>query len=208
MNAKSTQTITLALTGGSGMPYAFRLLECLLQANHCIYLTISQAAQLVIALETDMQLPNQPAAVKEFLLSRYNASPDKLHVFGAQQWMAPIASGSAHVDAMVVAPASSGVVAAIANGNSDNLIERAADVMLKEHRKLIILHREMPLSEIHLKNLLTLARAGAIIMPANPGFYHNPKSIDDLVDFVVARVLDHLGVEHSLIQPWGEASTL
>jgi 4-hydroxy-3-polyprenylbenzoate decarboxylase len=126
-----------------------------------------------------------------------------LTVFSAHEWTAPIASGSAFVDAMVVCPCSSGTLAAIAQGLSNNLIERAADVMIKEQRKLILVPREMPLSAIHLENMLKLARLNTVIMPAAPGFYHHPKTMDDLVDFVVARILNTLGINQELVLPWG-----
>jgi len=128
-----------------------------------------------------------------------------LTVFGREDWTAPIASGSHRAQHMVVCPCTTGSLAAIANGNSDNLMERAADVMLKEQRKLIMVVRETPLSIIHLDNMLKLAKAGATIMPANPGFYYQPESLQELVDFVVARILDHLSIEHELLPRWGEA---
>ena len=126
-----------------------------------------------------------------------------LTVYGREEWFAPIASGSSVADAMVVCPCTMGTLAAIATGMSDNLIERAADVTLKEQRKLILVPRETPFSALHLENMLKLARLGALILPANPGFYHHPASVQDLVDFVVARILDHLGISHQLMQPWG-----
>jgi 4-hydroxy-3-polyprenylbenzoate decarboxylase len=126
-----------------------------------------------------------------------------LQVFGREQWMAPVASGSHAARAMVICPCSSATLSAVAHGASRDLIERAADVMIKEQRQLILLHREMPVSAIHLENMLTLARLGVTLMPASPGFYHRPDSIDGLIDFVVARILDHLRVEHSLVPRWG-----
>jgi 4-hydroxy-3-polyprenylbenzoate decarboxylase len=127
-----------------------------------------------------------------------------LRVFGREDWFAPVASGSNPPDAMVICPCTVGTLAAVAAGLSDNLIERAADVTLKEGRKLILVPRETPFSALHLENMLRLSRAGAVILPANPGFYHKPKRVEDLVDFVVARILDHLGVKHDLMARWGE----
>ena len=139
------------------------------------------------------------------LCERYSASPEQLKVFGRDEWFAPVASGTNPADAMVVCPCTMGTLGSIAAGLSDNLIERAADVMLKENRKLIIVPREAPFSVIHLENMLKLARAGVVILPANPGFYHHPQSVDDVVDFIVARILDHLGIEHQLMARWGES---
>jgi len=133
---------------------------------------------------------------------------DRLRVFGREDWFAPVASGSNPADAMVICPCTMGSLAAIACGLADNLIERAADVMLKERRPLILVPRETPLSVIHLENMLRLARAGAVILPANPGFYHQPSTIEGLVDFVVGRVLDQLRIAHRLLPRWGEAATL
>jgi 4-hydroxy-3-polyprenylbenzoate decarboxylase len=129
--------------------------------------------------------------------------PEKLAVFGREEWFAPVASGSNPPDAMVVCPCSMGTLAAIAQGLAENLIERAADVVLKEGRKLVLVPRETPFSAIHLENMLRLARAGAVILPPSPGFYHHPQTVADLVDFVVARVLDQLAVPHTLMQRWG-----
>jgi 4-hydroxy-3-polyprenylbenzoate decarboxylase len=141
----------------------------------------------------------------QFLSEYFQTDTSLLTVFSREDWTAPIASGSHRAQHMVVCPCTTGTLAAIANGNSDNLMERAADVMLKEQRKLILVVRETPFSIIHLENMLKLARAGATILPANPGFYHNPKTMDDLVDFVVARILDHIHIEHSLLPRWGES---
>lgn len=196
-------TVTLALTGASGAPYGLRLLECLVKANYHVYLLISPAAQMVLATESDVKISSRPTEVQQFFTSLYNAAPNQIKSFGKDQWMAPIASGSNTASAMVVCPCSAGTLSAIACGNSDNLIERAADVMIKEQRKLILVPREMPLSVIHLENMLKLARIGVTIMPANPGFYHSPKNISDLVDFVVARILDQLHIPHTLIPRWG-----
>ncbi len=199
-------TIILAFTGASGAVYGLRLLECLLRAERRVYLVFSKAAHMVFATETKIDLPARPADIHAFFTERYEARPDQVVVYGRDDWMAPIASGSHTARAMVVCPCTSGTLAAIANGLSDNLIERAADVMLKEHRQLLLVPREMPFSAILLENMLKLARLGVTIMPPNPGFYQQPKSIDDLVDFVVARILDHLHIPQQLLPRWGEES--
>ncbi len=202
------KTICLALTGASGMPYGLRLLECLLAAGCNVQLLYSQAAQVVARQELGLELPSRPAEARAALLARIDAvnpeiNPEKLLVFGREEWFAPVASGSNPPDAMVVCPCSMGTLAAIAQGLADKLIERAADVVLKEGRKLILVPRETPLSAIHLENMLRLARAGAVVLPPNPGFYHHPESVADIVDFVVARILDQLAVPHALMQRWG-----
>ena len=199
------KTICLALTGASGMPYGLRLLECLLAAGCNVQLLYSQAAQVVARQEMGVELPSRPAEAKATLLTRLPATvdPEKLAVFGREEWFAPVASGSNPPDSMVVCPCSMGTLAAIAQGLADNLIERAADVVLKEGRKLVLVPRETPFSAIHLENMLRLARAGAVIVPPSPGFYHHPQSVADLVDFVVARILDQLAVPHTLMQRWG-----
>ncbi|MGI9301554.1 MAG: flavin prenyltransferase UbiX [Gammaproteobacteria bacterium] len=198
--------IALAITGASGAQYALRLLECLIEAQRDVYLMISQPGQVVIGMETDLALPGRPAEMERFLTDHYRAQPGQISVFGRDQWTAPVASGSGAPEAMVLCPCTTGTLSAVAVGASRSLLERAADVVLKERKKLIVVLRETPLSEIHLTNMLTLARAGAIIMPANPGFYHQPGSVEDLVDFVVARILDHLHVEHAIIRRWGNGS--
>lgn len=199
----TVRTVTLALTGASGMPYGVRLLECLLRAGTRVYLLYSQAAQIVARQEMQLQLPGRAADAAAFFAERFGAQPGQLQAFGREEWFSPVASGSNPADAMVVCPCTVGTLAAIAAGLADNLIERAADVMLKEGRKLVLVPRETPLSAIHLENMLRLAHAGAVILPANPGFYHHPASVQDLVDFVVARVLDHVGVTHQLLPRWG-----
>ncbi|EDN68025.1 3-octaprenyl-4-hydroxybenzoate carboxy-lyase [Beggiatoa sp. PS] len=196
--------ITLAMTGASGAQYGLRLLEQLIIAKQTVYLLVSAPAQIVIGMETDLKLPSRPSEMQAILTERYHIAPGQLQVFGREQWTAPIASGSAVPRAMVICPCTNGTLAAIANGFSRSLIERAADVILKEQRKLILVHRETPLSVIHLENMLRLAKLGALILPANPGFYHQPKDINDIVDFIVARILDHLELEHTLLPAWGE----
>ena len=199
------KTICLAFTGASGMPYGLRLLECLLAAGCKVQLLYSQAAQVVAKQEMDFELSSRPSEVRTALLQRYAAvNPENLAVFGREEWFAPVASGSNPPDAMVICPCSMGTLAAIAQGLADKLIERAADVVLKEGRKLVLVPRETPFSAIHLENMLRLSRAGAVILPPNPGFYHHPKSVEDIVDFVVARILDQLAVPHQLMKRWGE----
>jgi 4-hydroxy-3-polyprenylbenzoate decarboxylase len=197
------ETICLAWTGASGMPYGLRLLECLLTAGVRVQLLYSQAAQIVARQELGLDLPSRPAEARDLLLAHLAADPDRLAVYGREEWFAPMASGSNPPDAMVICPCTMGTLGAVAQGLADKLIERAADVMLKEGRPLILVPRETPLSAIHLENMLRLARAGAILLPPNPGFYHHPQSVGDLVDFVVARILDRLGVPHTLVRPWG-----
>jgi 4-hydroxy-3-polyprenylbenzoate decarboxylase len=199
----SPRTVTLAFTGASGMPYGVRLLECLLQGGTQVYLLYSQAAQIVARQEMDLQLPARATEAAAFFAERFGAKPGRLQAFGREEWFAPVASGSNPADAMVICPCTMGTLGAIAAGLADNLIERAADVMLKEARKLVLVPRETPLSAIHLENMLRLSRAGAVILPANPGFYHHPRSTGDLVDFVVARILDQIGVSHQLMPRWG-----
>jgi 4-hydroxy-3-polyprenylbenzoate decarboxylase len=200
------RTITVAFTGASGMAYGFRLVECLLRADIRVYLVYSQAAQIVAKQELDCVLPPRAADAEAALTQRFGAAPEQLRVFGRDDWMAPVASGSNPGDAMAICPCTMGTLGSIAAGLSDNLIERAADVMLKERRKLVLVPRETPLSAIHLENMLRLTHAGAVILPANPGYYYQPQRVEDLVDFVVARVLDQLGVAHSLIPRWGDST--
>lgn len=195
--------ITLAWTGASGAPYGLRLLECLLAADYQVYLLISSAARVVLATEHGLKLPSGPEAAKQALVAHLNCDTEKLEVCGKEDWFSPVASGSAAPKQMVVCPCSAGTLASVAHGMSDNLIERAADVVLKERGQLLMVVRETPFSTLHLENMLKLSQMGVTIMPAAPGFYHQPASIDDLVDFMVARILDHLGVEQGLVPRWG-----
>jgi 4-hydroxy-3-polyprenylbenzoate decarboxylase len=197
------KTVALAFTGASGLPYGLRLLECLLAAEVRVWLLYSQAAQLVAKQELAMVLPAQPREAQRLFAERFAAQDGQLAVFGTQDWNAPLASGSNAPDAYVVCPCSMGTLAKIATGLADDLIARAADVVLKEGRKLILVPRETPLSVIHLENMLRLARAGATILPPSPGFYHRPDSVQSMVDFVVARILDQLAIAHELVAPWG-----
>jgi len=201
---RTPRTFTLAFTGASGMPYGIRLLEELLASGNHVFLMYSQAAQIVAQQEMKLALSSRTNEAEEFLSQRFKAKEGQLHVFGREEWFAPVASGSSPADSMIICPCTMGTLAAVATGLGRNLIERAADVMLKEHHKLILVPRETPFSAIHLENMQKLVQCGAVILPANPGFYHHPESVQDLVDFVVARILDHLNVEHSLIPRWGK----
>lgn len=195
--------ITLAITGASGSPYAMRLLECLVAANYQVYLLCSSAGRVVLDTEINVKLPASPDAAGELLIKKFNAQAEQIKVFGKEQWFSPVASGSAAPKQMVVCPCSTGTLAAISQGMSDNLIERAADVVIKERGQLILIVRESPFSTIHLTNMLSLSQQGVTIMPAAPGFYHQPKDINDLVDFMVGRILDHLNIEQTIMPRWG-----
>ncbi|EXJ11607.1 flavin prenyltransferase UbiX [Nitrincola nitratireducens] len=204
MSEVFARRVSLAITGASGVQYALRLLECLVAADCQVFLMISKAAQVVVATETTLGLPGAAEQQEIFLSAKYQARSGQIKVFGREQWMAPVASGSGAPSSMVICPCSTGTLSAIACGASNNLIERAADVALKERRQLILVPREAPFSEIHLENMLKLSRMGAVVLPACPGFYHQPTTIDDLIDFVVARILSQLGLEHALLPRWGE----
>ncbi len=195
--------IAVALTGASGAQYGLRLLQCLVQAGRQVQVMVSGPAQLVINMETDLKLSGATAQVERTLVEYTDAQEGQLVVYGKEQWTAPVASGSNPPAAMVVCPCTTATLAAIATGASRSLIERAADVMIKERQPLILVVREMPFSPIHLEHMLKLAQIGVTIMPANPAFYHMPQRVEDLVDFVVARVLDHLGIAQDLAPRWG-----
>ncbi len=197
------QTITLAWTGASGVPYGLRLLQSLLAADQRVHLLISSAAREVLAIEQGLKLPTANESAKLALAEALNINTDHLEIFAKRDWFSPAASGSSAAKKMVVCPCSMGTVAAIAQGMSENLIERAADVVLKERGQLLLVVRETPFSTLHLENMLKLSKMGVTIMPAAPGFYHQPKSVQDLVDFMVARVLDHLGINQKLMPRWG-----
>lgn len=225
--------LVVAMTGASGALYAVRLLEVLLATGHTVHLTISSSAATVLdkelglkvdlenfqrrhLLPTENDLANDPslkrlkelrAGLTEFRLNALDIPEGRLLYHHRGDFMTGIASGSFLTGGMVICPCSMGTLASIAGGHSENLIQRAADVHLKERRKLILVPRETPLSSIQLGNMHHLAQAGATILPAMPGFYHNPQSIQDLIDFVVGRICDHLGIEHTLFKRWGEAET-
>lgn len=201
--AKFEKKITLALTGASGAPYALRLIECLVAANYQIYLLCSSAGRVVLDTEVGFKLPAAPEAATKVMTEKFDAKPEQIVVFGKEQWFSPVASGSAAPKQMIICPCSVGSLASIAHGMSDNLIERAADVVIKERGQLIVVVRESPFSKVHLQNMLTLSQQGVTIMPANPGFYHHPKEIKDLIDFMVGRVLDHVGIDQTIMPRWG-----
>ncbi|HFD79013.1 MAG TPA: UbiX family flavin prenyltransferase [Gammaproteobacteria bacterium] len=203
MNANRSP-LALAITGASGAPYALRLLEVLIGKGEAVDLMISAPGQIVVGMETELRLPGRPAEIQRVLAEAFGAADGQLRVFGREEWTAPLASGSNAPRAMVVCPCTTGTLASIAAGTSGNLIERAADVTLKEGRKLVLVPRETPFSAIHLENMLKLARLGVVILPPSPGFYHRPQTIADLIDFVVARILDQLDIEHDLSPRWGE----
>ncbi len=187
------------MTGGSGAAYGLRLLQVLLAERAKVALVHSDAARRVLLHECGITEELSSAAV---LGVAPEVVRDCLEVCDARAVESGPASGSARIDGVVVCPCSMGTLARIAHGFSSNLIERAADVALKERRRLIVVPRETPLSTIHLRNMLALAEAGGVVLPAMPGFYHRPQSVGDLVDFVVARVLDHLAIEHELVSRW------
>lgn len=199
-----SERIAVAITGASGSIYALRLIEVLLAQHRQVDVLISKAAQLVIATELELNLGGNPKAQAQFLQNYFQVDEQQLRVFGREDWLAPWASGSGQPGPVVICPCSTGTLSAIATGASNNLIERAADVALKERRKLILVPRETPYSEIHLQNMLALTRMGAVILPASPGFYHQPQSVNELVDFIVARILSQLGITQQLMPAWGQ----
>jgi len=223
------RNIVLAVTGASGATYAIRLLEVLVAAGCDVHLTISSAAAQVLKQELDLAIDLdhfQPSVLlpgpgfqdpklqqiragagisteSSNVLSVASGEPGAIHYHHYRDYMAPIASGSFLTEGMAICPCSAGTLSAIVQGTSSNLIHRAAEVHLKERRKLILVPRETPLSIVHLENMRRAAEAGAVILPAMPGFYHGATSIQDLVDFVVARICDQLGIANALIRRWG-----
>ncbi|GIC77245.1 flavin prenyltransferase UbiX [Moritella sp. F3] len=201
--AEFSKRITLGISGASGSQYAVRLLELLLAANVQVHLLMSDAAKVVMATETDEKWPADNKSLQLFLTDKYQAKAGQLLVPSSKDWFSPVASGSGAPKQMVICPCSMGTVAAVAQGMSTNLLQRAADVVLKERGQLVLIPRETPLSPIHLENMLKLSRLGVTIMPAAPGFYRKPETLDDLIDLMVARILDHLDVEQSIYAGWG-----
>lgn len=182
------QNLTVAITGASGAGYARKLLRSIPVDRYEIHLVSSEAGRLVYQLETGLAL--------------HDDLPPQVRTYAESDFASPLASGSVPCAGMVIVPCTMGTLGAIAAGLSQNLIHRAADVCLKERRPLILVPRETPLNRTHIANMLKVAEAGAIILPAMPGFYHNPSTVSDLIDFVVARILDQLGIEHNLTRPW------
>lgn len=194
--------IVSAITGASGALYGLRLCEELLVAGHSLDFLISRSGFSVLKTEAGLDWQGTEEDVSRRFCGHFGVQASQARYYEENNLLAPIASGSAAPDAMVVCPCSMGTLARIACGNSGNLLERCADVMLKERRPLVLVPRETPLSEIHLENMLKLARMGARIVPAMPAFYHGPRSVDDLVNFVVGKAMDALGIAHRLYRAW------
>lgn len=195
--------IVLALTGASGVIYGLRLCEELLAAGCTVTVLISRAGFAVLKTEAGLAWGGSVEDVSALLREHFRASEHSLGYFAEDDLLSPIASGSSAPDAMVICPCTMGTLAGIASGSSRNLLERCADVVLKERRPLVLVPRETPLSEIHLENMLRLARMGVRMVPPMPAFYHSPRTVEDLVNFVVGKVLEALGIEHGLYRPWG-----
>jgi 4-hydroxy-3-polyprenylbenzoate decarboxylase len=195
-------TFVIGITGASGAVYGLRLLEALAAGGHRLHVIASPTGRSILKDETGLDLGATPASARAALTARLGPEAD-VTVHGERNLYAPVASGSFRTDAMVIAPCSMKAAAAVAHGLAEGLIERAADVHLKEGRPLVLVPRETPLSAIHLENLLKLARLGVRVVPATPGFYTHPKTVEDLVDFVVARILDQLGVGPEWHPRWG-----
>jgi len=196
-------SVVVAITGASGATYGLRLMQKLGRAKIHQHILISDAARVVLKQEKNVVLPAEPAQMADVLAKHLDIDAAVFHCYALDDWFSPAASGSAGIRKMIIAPCSMGTLARIATGASDNLIERAADVMLKEGGQLILMPRETPLSAIHLEHMLRLARMGVHMIPAMPGFYHRPESISELVDFMVDRLLSHLGVENKEAKRWG-----
>ncbi len=194
----------VGISGGSGAPYTRRVIEGLVEAGHDAKIVVTDAGRRVFEIELGIALTGDPAADTQILTDNLDlgSGSGSIELFDQRNVAATIASGSYECAGMVVVPCSMGTLARIATGISSNLLERAADAALKERRKLILVPRETPLSLIHLRNMTAVTEAGAIVMPAMPGFYHLPKSVDDLVDMIAGRVLDGLGVDSNLLKRW------
>lgn len=212
--------IVIGLTGASGVIYAARLIQVLCRTDHEIHLTISPSGAAVIAQELDLRLDlrrpdlsklvgyvpkwTTSTTIKSNAANAAEVFADRLHYHQHDDYMTPIASGSFRTQAMVVVPCSGSTLSGIARAAASNLIQRAAEVHMKEHRKLILVPRETPMSTLQLENLHRVAQAGAVVLPAMPGWYHGVEDLDSLVDFVVSRILDQLGVDNALMRRWGE----
>jgi len=200
----SRPPFVLGLTGASGAVYAVRLMELLLQLGHDVHITISRSGQTLLRQELQLDVDLQDFDPASLHLNVPAAVLGRLAYSHHANYFSPLASGSALTSGMVICPCSGGTLSAVAHGSSTNLVQRAADVHLKERRTLILVPRETPLSLIHLENMQRACKAGATILPASPGWYHGVESVRDLVDFVVARILDQLRVEHDLMRRWGD----
>jgi flavin prenyltransferase len=196
--------MVIAITGASGAVYGLRLCSELLQSGSRLTLLISAAGRQVLREECGLDWQGSEAAIAQQLRDYFHAEQEQLSYYAEDNFLAPMASGTSAPDAMVICPCSMGTLARIASGAAGNLTERCADVMLKERRMLVLVPRETPLNEIHLENMLKLARMGVRIVPPMPAFYHRPRSLDDLVNFVVGKILDTLGIGHSLFTRWGD----
>ena len=192
------------MAGASGAPYARRVLEQMLLAGHDVKAVVTDAGRKVLEVEEHLLLTGNTEADTPLVLEWAQAvsAPGNLELYHHKDVASPIASGSFPVDGMVVVPCSGGTLGRIAHGISNGLLERAADVCLKERRRLVLVPREMPLSLIHLRNMTAVTEAGAIVLPASPGFYHNPNGIDDLIDMVAGRILASLGIDSPVMKPW------
>lgn len=203
MSQSLANDLIVAITGASGAAYGLRLLERVGQCGVRQHVLLSRAARVVLKQELDLELPETAVAAMQVLAGYLNLPSESLRGYELDDWFSPVASGSAGLKRMVIVPCSMGTMARVAGGISDNLIERAADVMLKERRQLIVVPRETPLSTIHLEHMLKLSQMGVHVIPAMPGFYHRPDSVDELVDFMVSRIMDHLQIEDAGAQRWG-----
>ena len=198
------ERITLGVTGASGSGYFTQLLQALVHSNCQVYLLLSDAAKIVLKTEINEEWPENLNDLNLFLIQRFNAKKNQIIALANKDWFSPVASGSSAPQKMIICPCSCGALASISQGLSNNLIERAADVIMKERGLLIVTPRETPFSTLHLRNMLTLSELGVTVMPLAPGFYHQPKSIEDLQAFMVARLLDHLKIEHKISKRWCE----
>ncbi len=198
------RTFVVCLTGGSGARYGLRLIEVLLEAGANVHFAASSAAFRVLKFEggIDLYLDNYDACLARFPELFAESLRPRLHLHAARQVEAAPASGSAGIEATVIVPCSMGTLARVAHGFSSNLVERAADVAIKEGRTLVVVPRETPLSAIHLENMLRLTKLGVVVLPAMPGFYHRPETLEDLVDFIVGKILDRLQVQHEVVRRW------
>lgn len=203
MSESKLKRVSLGITGASGAPYALNLLKNMTRFYNEVHLMITDAARIVLATESDLKVAENPLKIVQTLTEYCQCDEGIIRAYTKENWYSPVASGSAAPKQMVICPASMGSVSAIATGASNNLLERAADVVIKEKGQLIVVPREMPFSSIHLKNLLTLSEAGVTIMPAAPGYYHKPQNLEDLANFVSGRILNHLGIDNDLSLAWG-----